>query len=57
MKPLDPFRLPEREFAAVLAARPEIARFLATRCPEVAVFIESIIRRHHGPFDAEDSAA
>ena len=42
--------VPEEEFAAVLTARPEIRRFLVTRCPEVSEFVDSVIRKHaeHG---------
>lgn len=60
---LEPFQVallpgwvPEREFGVVLAARPEIARFLVTQCPEVAGFVDSVIRRNEGapmPRDAE----
>jgi len=49
--------VPEREFAVVLAGRPEIARFLRVRCPEVAGFIDSLLQKHAGPGNAEDVAA
>ena len=52
---LEPFQisllsgcLPERPFAAVLAARPEIARFLRRRCPQVAGFVDRVLREHAG---------
>ena len=37
--------VPEREFGIVLAARPEIARFLVTRCPKVTGFIDAVIQK------------
>ena len=43
--------VPEREFGVVLTARPEIARFLVTRCPEVAGFVDDVIQ------ESEDSIA
>jgi hypothetical protein len=52
---LEPFQIsllpgwvPERPFAAVLAARPEIARFLKKRCPQVAGFVDRLLREHAG---------
>jgi SAM-dependent methyltransferase len=38
--------VPERELGAVLAARPEIGRYLSTRCPQVAGFVEQVVREH-----------
>ena len=38
--------VPERELGVVLGARPEIARFFATRCPEIAAFLDSVIQKH-----------
>lgn len=48
--------VPEREFAIALAARPEIKRFLVTRCPEVSEFIDSLIRKHAEPVDDAELA-
>jgi SAM-dependent methyltransferase len=47
----------EREFGVVLTARPEIARFLVTRCPKVAAFVDSALKRQSGSPDSEDVAA
>ena len=47
--------VPEREFAVVLADRPEIARFLTARCPEVTGFIDSLLQKHTGPENAKDA--
>lgn len=38
--------VPEREFAAVLTVRPEIRRFLVSRCPQVGEFVDSVLRQH-----------
>lgn len=37
--------VPERELGVVLRARPEIARFLVSRCPEVTSFVNSVNRK------------
>jgi SAM-dependent methyltransferase len=49
--------VPEREFAAVLHAKPEIRRFLAARCPQIASFMDSLLAKYIGPYDAEDLIA
>lgn len=49
--------VPEREFGVILAARPEIARFLVTRCPEVAGFVDSVLQKQSGTLDSMDNAA
>ncbi len=38
--------VPERELGVVLTARPEIARFFVTRCPEIAGFVDSVLKQH-----------
>jgi len=38
--------MPEREFAAVLHAHPEIGRFLAKRCPRAGAFVERVVSEH-----------
>lgn len=49
--------VPEREFASVLTARPEIRRFLVTRCPEVSEFVDSVIQKHAERVDDEKLAS
>jgi hypothetical protein len=48
--------VPEREFGAVLHARPAIARYLVTRCPEVSGFVDAVVREHAAPADPEELA-
>jgi SAM-dependent methyltransferase len=45
--------VPEQELGVVLGARPEIARFFATRCPEIAAFVDSVIEKHGDPASPE----
>jgi SAM-dependent methyltransferase len=40
-----PNRVPQREFAAVLWANPSIKRFLVTKYPPIAGFIENVLNR------------
>jgi hypothetical protein len=40
-----PDRVPQREFAAVLLANPSVKRFLITKHPPIADFIESVLTR------------
>jgi hypothetical protein len=49
--------IPEREFAAVLIARPEIRKFLITRCPKIAGFVDSVLQKHTAAEDAQELAA
>jgi hypothetical protein len=48
--------VPEREFGAVLHARPAIARYLVTRCPEVSGYVAAVLREHAAPVDPEELA-
>jgi hypothetical protein len=48
--------VPERELGVVLAARPEIARFFAARCPQVAGFVGSVREMPRGVPPAEEVA-
>jgi len=48
---------PERELSMVLHARPEIRKFLITRCPEVKGFIDRIYQDHGGSGNAEQLEA
>lgn len=61
---LEPFQIaylpgwaPEKEFAAVLHARPEIRKFLVARCPEIAGFTDSVCQKHGAPANAGQLAA
>ena len=45
--------VPEQELGVVLGARPEIARFFATRCSEIAPFVDSVIEKHGDPASPE----
>lgn len=49
--------VPEREFAMVLQARPEIRRFLATRCPQITGFMDSVLSKYTCPPNTEQLAA
>ncbi len=49
--------VPERGLGVVLKARPEIARFFALRCPEVAGFVAQVVDRQPAGADAEEVAA
>lgn len=49
--------VPEREFASVLSARPEIRRFLVTRCPEVSAFVDSVMQKHAERADDRELAS
>lgn len=49
--------VPEWQLGVVLAARPEIARFLTARCPHVTGFVESVIAQHGHAASAEEVAA
>lgn len=49
--------VPERELGVVLTARPEIARFFVTRCPEVTGFVDSVMRKESGTVDSKDLVA
>lgn len=48
--------VPERELGTVLRARPEIARFLVNRCPEIADFIASVLKNKPATDHSEDLA-
>lgn len=48
--------VPEREFAVVLAARPEIKRYLVTRCPQIAGFADSLLQNYPPARNQEELA-
>ena len=49
--------VPEKEFAVVLMARPELGRYLVNRCPEIAAFIDSVMEAHGGSITPEQLLA
>lgn len=60
---LEPFQIeyfpgwaPERELAAVLRARPAIDRFLRTRAPAIAAFLDAIKARYPASADSSELA-
>jgi hypothetical protein len=49
--------VPEKELGVVLAARPQIARFLIARCPSIGSCVETLIEKHGRTAPAEEVAA
>jgi SAM-dependent methyltransferase len=49
--------VPEREFGVVLSVRPEIARFFVARCPDIAEFVDSMVRKHGADCAADEIEA
>ena len=48
--------VPEKEFSAILTSRPEIKKFLITKCPKIMEYVDSLLSRFPEPVSPDELA-